>query len=514
MIRDFIEKQFKKIIDENIEVFLVKFFSGNPQAETTMPDPNNPAIKIASDDLKRAAREIYNTLTTKGAAMANLAGGIESKVSSHKFITVPEKCEHLFDEIKKCAEDDTSGTAIAVHKSKSSDELLMITMLQGLPALAFQSIVRSEPLYESNWNTCPGIHIEQCGNGIHNWVNLPNLLYGVTGPLGEREESNLKAARDDYDAAVALGMVIDSPNYTGLPIKSVCKLNETRDTGTTTRRLQNREFKEYIVSELPDDLNQLNLKFCLNKLAEKGVISYVNLRQSGDVPNVDGVNLPNDFYYDYAWHTLRQMFHLWHAVKETIPYVEKLKKAIDAKKEELEKEERMNKRIATFTYALRAVKWSSGDDPTPETDENGVLVPAYIRFDTAQERWLIKPDNRNEELLADVKPFLTGSTLQKECKEYFAFIKFAELDDEKFKQIQDAVSQRATNPNPAVWNKDKEQGRTLKASYEELVQRTKGGKYPMASADFLANAAAAVNDPEIGQKIRDFYDYLIENVDQ
>ena len=36
----------------------------------------------------------------------------------------------------------------------------------------------------------------------------------------------------------------------------------------------------------------------------------------------------------------------------------------------------------------------------------------------------------------------------------------------------------------------------------------------MASADFLANAAAAVNDPEIGQKIRDFYDYLIENVDQ
>ena len=113
-----------------------------------------------------------------------------------------------------------------------------------------------------------------------------------------------------------------------------------------------------------------------------------------------------------------------------------------------------------------------------------------------------------------MKPFLTGSTLQKECKEYFAFIKFAELDDEKFKQIQDAVSQRATNPNPAVWNKDKEQGRTLKASYEELVQRTKGGKYPMASADFLAIAAAAVNDPEIGQKIRDFYDYLIENVDQ
>ena len=514
MIRDFIKKKFETIINENIEVFLVKFFSGNAQAKTTQSDPNDPAREIATDDLKRAAQEIYNTLTTKGAAMATLANGIERRVSSHRFITVPERCEHLFDEIKSCAQNDTSGTAIEVHTSRSRDELLMITMLQGLPAMAFQSIVRSEPLYEANWNACPGIHIEQCGSGIHNWVNLPNLLYDVTGPLGEREESNLKAAQDDYDAAVALGMVMVSPNYPGQQIKSVCKLNETRDTGTTVKRLQKKEFDEYIESELPAERQELNLKFCLNKLKEKDVISYVNLRQSGDVPNVDGVNLPADFYYDYAWHTLRQMFHLWHAVKETIPYVEKLKDAIDEKRNALEKEERMNERIATFTYALRAVKWSSGDDPTPETDENGVLVPAYIRFDTAQERWLIKPDNRNEELLADVKPFLTGSTLQKECKEYFAFIKFAELDDEKFKQIQDAVSQRATNPNPAVWNKDKEQGRTLKASYEELVQRTKGGKYPMASADFLANAAAAVNDPEIGQKIRDFYDYLIENVDQ
>ena len=514
MIRDFIETRFRTIINENIEVFLVKFFSGNPQAKTTQSDPNDPAREIATDDLKRAAQAIYNTLTTKGAAMATLADGIERRVSSHKFITVPERCEHLFDEIKSCAQNDTSGTAIEVHTSRSRDELLMITMLQGLPAMAFQSIVRSEPLYEANWNACPGIHIEQCGSGIHNWVNLPNLLYDVTGPLGEREESNLKAAKDDYDAAVALGMVMDSPNYPDQQIKSVCKLNETRDTGKTTKRLQRKELDEYIESKLPANLQELNLEFCLNELKNKGVISYVNLRQSGDVPTVEGVNLPADFYYDYAWHTLRQMFHLWHAVKETIPYVEKLKDAIDEKRNALEKEERMKKRIATFTYALRAVKWSSGDDPTPETDENGVLVPAYIRFDTAQERWLIKPDNRNEELLADVKPFLTGSTLQKECKEYFAFIKFAELDDEKFKQIQDAVSQRATNPNPAVWNKDKEQGRTLKASYEELVQRTKGGKYPMASADFLANAAAAVNDPEIGQKIRDFYNYLIENVDQ
>ena len=509
MIRDFIKTKFETIINENIEVFLVKFFSGDPQAVTTKPDPNEPAREIASDALKSAAQEIYNTLTTRGAAMANTLDGIENRVSGRRFITVPKKCTYLFDEIEKCANADSAK--VKVYKSESDDELLMITMLQGLPALSFQSTVEYEPIYESHWNDFPGIHIEQRESGIHNWVNLPNLVFNGNQP---REQRNLRAAKDDYDAAVALGMVMNSPNYPDQPIKSIFRLNKTQDVGSVTERWKGPEFESYILNQLPNSRNDLNLEYCLNQLEQNGVISRVDLMQNGDNRNAIGSELPDDFDYDYAWHTLRQMFHLWHAVKETIPYVEKLKKAIDAKREELEKEERMKKRIATFTYALRAVKWSSGDDPTPETDENGVLVPAYIRFDTAQERWLIKPDNRNEELLADVKPFLTGSTLQKECKEYFAFIKFAELDDEKFKQIQDAVSQRATNPNPAVWNKDKEQGRTLKASYEELVQRTKGGKYPMASVDFLANAAAAVNDPEIGQKIRDFYDYLIENVDQ
>ncbi len=509
MIRDFIKKKFETIINENIEVFLVKFFSGDPQAETTKSDPNEPAKRIASDALKSAAKEIYNTLTTRGAAMANTLDGIENRVSGRRFITVPKRCTYLFDEIEKCANNDSAK--VKVYKSESDDELLMITMLQGLPALSFQSTVEYEPIYESHWNDFPGIHIEQCGSGIHNWVNLPNLVFNGNQ---HREQRNLRAAKDDYDAAVALGMVMNSPNYPDQLIKSIFRLNKTQDVGSVTERWMTSEFEDYISNNLTDNPDELNIECCLKQLERSGVISRVDLMQHGDNRSAIGSEKPADFDYDYAWHTLRQMFHLWHAVKETIPYVEKLKDAIDEKRNALEKEERMKKRIATFTYALRAVKWSSGDDPTPETDENGVLVPAYIRFDTAQERWLIKPDNRNEELLADVKPFLTGSTLQKECKEYFAFIKFAELDDEKFKQIQDAVSQRATNPNPAVWNKDKEQGRTLKASYEELVQRTKGGKYPMASADFLANAAAAVNDPEIGQKIRDFYNYLIENVDQ
>lgn len=520
MIRNFIKKEFKEMINANIEEILVKFFSADANAKAVMDDPDNPGgEKLPTDALKQAARYIYDTLLAKGTALAQLSDNIGDRVFKQKYIMAPkEKCEHLFRELKEYAQTMRQG--VTVYESKSDDEFIMVSMHHGIPAFAFNTTKNCESAYEQKVGTSIGLHIEQCGQGVHNWVNLPNLVFGGDQ---HREQQNLREAKADYDAAVALGMVMDSPNYPNqhMQIKSIFRLNKTQDVGSVTERWMTSEFEDYISNNLPDNPDELNIECCLKQLEQKqseersSVISRVDLCQTGDQPIAGAdANLPDNFYYDYAWHTLRQMFHLWHAVKETIPYVEKLKDAIDEKRNALEKEERMKKRIATFTYALRAVKWSSGDDPTPETDENGVLVPAYIRFDTAQERWLIKPDNRNEELLADVKPFLTGSTLQKECKEYFAFIKFAELDDEKFKQIQDAVSQRATNPNPAVWNKDKEQGRTLKASYEELVQRTKGGKYPMASVDFLANAAAAVNDPEIGQKIRDFYDYLIENVDQ
>lgn len=329
-IRDFIETRFRTIIDENIEVFLVKFFSGNPQAEPTQPDPNDPAKRIATDALKGAAREIYNTLTTKGAAMANILDNIENQVSGRRFITVPKKCTHLFEEIEKCANAD--GARVKVYKSESDDELLMITMLQGLPALSFQTTVQNEPIYEAHWNDFPGIHIEQCGSGIHNWVNLPNLVFRGDQP---REQRNLEAAKADYDTAVALGMVMDSTNYPYQHIKSIFRLNKTQDVGSVTERWMIPEFEDYITDSLPNSLDNLNLEYCLNQLEQNGVVSRVDLMQHGDNRSAIGSELPADFYYDYAWHTLRQMFHLWHAVKETIPYVAELSEAIQRKKARL-----------------------------------------------------------------------------------------------------------------------------------------------------------------------------------
>ena len=262
--------------------------------------------------------------------MANTLGGIENRVSGRRFITVPKTCTHLFEEIERCANADSAK--VKVYKSESDDELLMITMLQGLPALSFQTTAQNEPVYEAHWNGFPGIHIEQCGSGIHNWVNLPNLVFNGNQP---REQRNLRAAKDDYDAAVALGMVMNSPNYPDQQIKSIFRLNKTQDVGSVTERWMIPEFEDYITDSLPNSLNDLNLEYCLNQLEQNGVVSRVDLMQHGDNRSAIGSELPADFYYDYAWHTLRQMFHLWHAVKETIPYVAELSEAIQRKKARL-----------------------------------------------------------------------------------------------------------------------------------------------------------------------------------
>ena len=493
MIRDFIEEQFKKIIDENIEVFLVKFFSGNPQAETTQPDPNEPARQIASDDLKRAAREIYNTLTTKGAAMANTLGGIESKVSGRRFITVPKKCTYLFEEIEKCAKADSAS--VKVYKSESDDELLMITMLQGLPALSFQTTVQSEPSYEGHWNSFPGIHIEQCGSGIHNWVNLPNLVFNGNQP---REQRNLRAAKDDYDAAVALGMVMNSPNYPDQQIKSIFRLNKTQDVGSVTERWMIPEFEGYITDSLPNSRNDLNLEYCLNQLEQNGVISRVDLMQQGDNLSAIGSELPADFYYDYAWHTLRQMFHLWHAVKETIPYVQGLKNAIDEKRNKLEKEERMKDRRTTFAQALRAYETVAKNDGTTEDR------PVLIRF--VRDRVEIKKDGTNWCVLTNIgySDREPNSTLYKECKEYFTFVAFSELPEADYNSIRRQIEARKNNDE--VWDADQERGSKMAQEFRDRSSKDAveaGLDFPMASVEFSDEAEKI--EEGLCDRLRKFY---------
>ena len=512
MIRTFINEKFHAMINANIEEILVKFFSADAKAEPTMPDPNNSGgEKLPTEALKAAARYIYEILLEKGTALAKLSDNIGNKVFKQKYIMAPKtKCEHLFKALKDYAQNMNDG--VDVYESESSDEFIMVSMHHGIPAFAFETTNNCEATYEQHVRTSIGLHIEQCGNGIHNWVNLPNLVFGGNRP---REQMNLLAAKKDYDTAVALGMVMDSPNHNQdidrqteedqrmrIRIKAIIRLNTTRDVGSVTERLKVPEFESYIRNQLPNSLDDLNLEYCLNELLSDGVdgvIESVDLCQTGDKPTVSAdANLPDDFEYDYAWHTLRQMFHLWHAVKETIPYVEKLKDAIDAKRNALEKEKRMKDRRTTFAQALRAYETVVKNDGTTEDR------PVLIRF--VGDKVEIKKDGTNWSVLTrigygDREP---NSTLYKECKEYFTFVAFSELPEADYNSIRRQIEARKNNDE--VWGADQERGSNMAQEFRDRSSKDAveaGLDFPMASVEFSDEAERI--EEGLCDRLRTFY---------
>lgn len=504
MIRNFIKEEFKEMINANIEEILVKFFSADANAKAVMDDPDNPGgEKLPTDALKQAARYIYDTLLAKGTALAQLSDNIGDRVFKQKYIMAPkEKCEHLFRELKEYAQTMRQG--VTVYESKSDDEFIMVSMHHGIPAFAFNTTKNCESAYEQKVGTSIGLHIEQCGQGAHNWVNLPNLVFG-----GDqyREQQNLREAKADYDAAVALGMVMDSPNYPNqhMQIKSIFRLNKTQDVGSVTERWMTSEFEDYISNNLPDNPDELNIECCLKQLEQKqseersSVISRVDLCQTGDQPIAGAdANLPDNFYYDYAWHTLRQMFHLWHAVKETIPYVEKLKDAIDAKHEKLQALQRMEARRTTFAQALRAHETVVKNDGTTEDR------PVLIRF--VNGRVEIKKDGTNWSVLTrigygDRKP---NSRLYTECKEYFAFVAFSELPEADYNSIERQIEARRNIDE--VWGADQERGSNMAQEFRDRSSKDEAEadlRYPMASVEFSIEAERI--EEGLCDKLRTFY---------
>lgn len=504
MIRTFINEKFHAMINANIEEILVKFFSADADAKPTMDDPDNPGgEKLPTDALKTAARYIYDTLLAKGTALAQLSDNIGDKVFKQKYIMAPKRrCKHLFKELEQYAQVMNQG--VTVYESESDDEFIMVSIHHGIPAFAFNTTKNCESAYEQKVGTSIGLHIEQCGQGVHNWVNLPNLVFGGDQ---HREQQNLREAKADYDAAVALGMVMDSPNYPNqhMQIKSIFRLNKTQDVGSVTERWMTSEFEDYISNNLPDNPDELNIECCLKQLEQKqseersSVISRVDLCQTGDQPIAGAdANLPDNFYYDYAWHTLRQMFHLWHAVKETIPYVQRLKDAIDAKREELEKEARMEKRRTTFAQALRAYETVVKNDGTREDR------PVLIRF--VGDKVEIKKDGTNWSDLtrigySDREP---NSTLYKECKEYFAFVAFSELPEADYNSIRRQIEARKNIDE--VWAADQERGKNMAQEFKDRSRKDEaeaGLAFPMASVEF-SDEAERIEEGLCG-KLRKFY---------
>ena len=262
------------------------------------------------------------------------------------------------------------------------------------------------------------------------------------------------------------------------------------------------EFDEYI-SSLPEKTDdQIDLASCVEELINSGIVEHRPLSHTHDA-NMLGKNpLTKDQYYEMAWNTLRQKFQLWNEVKVTIQYFEKLEQVI-AKQNKIRAEEaRRRKLMQTFEQALRAC----------DQDENGNEVPAYIRYDEDAEAYYLKVD-KDEEELADVSFTKYGNSLYGECKEYFAFVAFARKNDEAYiNPLKDKLKLRLADKTKRA--ADRKNGEVMADELQKVRERTQKipqrVDYPMASVMFVREAEKI--EPGLAQKIRDFYDKLINEL--
>lgn len=497
VIQDLIQTQFAKLINDNVENFIVKFYSEDPNATPTVPDPDDSARQIASPAMKSAARNIYNILTTRGCAMAVIKDiEIKNYVPANRYITVPARCENLLSEIKQCAQNDLT-LSTKVYTSEATDELTMVEMYQGLPAYEFASIVDHEREYEANRDNPAGIHIVEARDFAHNWANLANPCKGANET--EREALLRRQARDDYDKAKELGMV--RPDTTTDGWFEICRIRSVRDQGSVVDRPKTKEFEAFIESLKDRPLDKLTQDACVAELLANNIVEYRPLYHTLDANTFNDNRLSDDQYYEFAWNTLRQKFHLWNDVKASIEYFEKLRDAIASERKAKEEEQRRDKLFPTFFHVLRAAN--------KDKDEN---IPAFLRFDGLKEAWYIKPET-DEVLLADVSFYKFNTSLHRECKEYFAFDAFAKLSDKDFVQpLKDKINERLNNDE--VLAADKEHGAEMAEQLAAVrsLTRPKPREYdfPMASSSFVAEANKYGD--ELADRIRKFYDRLIHDL--
>jgi len=177
-MRKFWNEKLDAMVNSTMEDFLIKFYSGNPNAHYS---PENDAA--TRPYLEKAAEAIYSQMLGSGAKaqpLVQLTGrGLSAgDFNGHTFLLVPEVAPHLYEALAEYAR--THGDAndsVKVCKSLAVDRISCYKQYSGLPTFKLVWTQTAEKAYEAVVNTDAGVglHMSETTAGSL-WKNFPNLL--------------------------------------------------------------------------------------------------------------------------------------------------------------------------------------------------------------------------------------------------------------------------------------------------------------------------------------------------
>ena len=190
-MRRFWNEHLDKIITSTLEDFLIKYYSGNPDASYSLETHEH-----TYPYLQQAANAIYTQMLGAGGSAQPMAGltrnGLQpGDFNAHTYLMVPECAPNLYEELTKIAAGDVSGLQVKVCKSKASDRVSCYKQYTSIPAFKLVWACDAEEDYERDIKTVAGIgvHMSETAGG-NQWKTFPNLLPKSCWPILPKDNYN------------------------------------------------------------------------------------------------------------------------------------------------------------------------------------------------------------------------------------------------------------------------------------------------------------------------------------
>ena len=488
LIRQFIQDEFKQVVNDTMESFLVKLYSGNKDAKIPQlpPDQDQDGHK----PLALAAETLVDKLSTQaGALLQTRAGFSLNDCGCSKYMTVPDGCRWLDKHIANYAVGHgVVDGGDSVYRSSARDEIVLYRLYVCVPAWALSWVEEAEQTYEDNPHEV-GLHMEHGDNG-RDWSRFPNLFnqslfHGAVPKWDMREAALAKEAVEDLKRADELGLEVrTNPGAAGATAEYAIYLpNPGTAAGDLLAAAQLDKDQTYTMAELCTILADKEIPD--SDGFPKPAMVREDLKYVNQVMTTTDNPAPADLGERLAERGLRRKMAVWTELKAAFPVVEELKALLEAHNTAAGIREKEAQRSQTFLKCLTG---------------------GLIAYDDLRACWNME--------LGDEKP-LSGeleSRLERDCKEYYAAQAFYAISDHDYERFTDALAEQKEKATDADLKAAREQREALRDYCEKLrglkrADKELGISYAMASRDFEDKAGE-----ELASKIRRFYDWMIDEL--
>lgn len=488
IIRDFIQEEFGQVVNDTMESFLVKLYSGNKDAQI-------PQLSPAEDPeghkpLELAAQTLVDKLSTQASPLLQTRTGFSlGDCGCSKYMTVPDGCKWLDKHIEKyAAAHGVVDGGDSVYRSSARDELVLYRLYVCVPAWALSWVEEAEKTYEGNPHEV-GLHMEHGDNG-RDWSRFPNLFnqslfHGAVPKWDMREAALAKEAAEDLRKAADLGLVErTNPDAAGATAEYALYLpNPGTSAGDLLAAAKLDRDKSCTMEELRAILADREVPD--REGFPKPAMRREELKYVNQVMTTTDSPAPADLGERLAERGLRRKMSVWDELKAAFPAAEELKALLDAHNTAAGIQEKAARRGQAFLKCLAG---------------------GLIAYDDLRACWNME--------LGDEKP-LSGeleSRLERDCKEYYAAQAFYALSDDDYERFTDALAEEKAKAEEAGLKAARARREALRDYCEKLrglkrADRELGISYAMASRDFEDKAGE-----ELAGRIRRFYDWMIDEL--